>query len=101
MTLYQIATLTVAGLAAMLPDAAALGQTADTVEAHIAAAKAAGGEQHPAIFNSLCMAPAAGSDRCRHRDRRRRPRTANFHVEPVKVFDNLYFVGEKEYSAWA
>src|SRR5260370_38976272 len=24
-----------------------------------------------------------------------------FHVEPAKVFDNLYFVGEKEYSAWA
>jgi metallo-beta-lactamase class B len=24
-----------------------------------------------------------------------------YHVEPVKVSDNLYFVGEKEYSAWA
>jgi metallo-beta-lactamase class B len=23
------------------------------------------------------------------------------HAEPVKVFDNLYFVGQSEYSAWA
>jgi metallo-beta-lactamase class B len=29
------------------------------------------------------------------------PDPAVFHVDPVKVFDNLYFVGEKEYSAWA
>ncbi len=100
MTLYQIATLTVAGLAAMLPDAAALGQTADTVEAHIAAAKAAGAEQHPAIFNSLCMAPAAGPTAAGTAPPPP-PAAANFHVEPVKVFDNLYFVGEKEYSAWA
>jgi hypothetical protein len=29
------------------------------------------------------------------------PERSTWHVEPVKVFDNLYFVGEKEYSAWA
>jgi glyoxylase-like metal-dependent hydrolase (beta-lactamase superfamily II) len=26
---------------------------------------------------------------------------AQWHAEPVKVFDNLYFVGMTEYSAWA
>jgi metallo-beta-lactamase class B len=29
------------------------------------------------------------------------PERSTWHVEPVKVFDNLYFVGEKEYSSWA
>jgi metallo-beta-lactamase class B len=26
---------------------------------------------------------------------------SQWHAEPVKVFDNLYFVGQTEYSAWA
>jgi metallo-beta-lactamase class B len=29
------------------------------------------------------------------------PPRESWHVEPAKVFDNLYFVGEREYSAWA
>src|SRR5690348_17576858 len=28
-------------------------------------------------------------------------RSSQWHAEPVKVFDNLYFVGQSEYSAWA
>ena len=58
MKLHAIGTL--AGLAAALFNAPAIGQTADTVEAHIAAAKAAAGEYHPSIFNGLCMSPSAG-----------------------------------------
>jgi len=29
------------------------------------------------------------------------PERSTWHYEPVKVFDNLYYVGEKEYSSWA
>ena len=29
------------------------------------------------------------------------PDRSQWHAEPAKVFDNLYFVGEIEYSAWA
>lgn len=29
------------------------------------------------------------------------PDRSKWHAEPVKVFDNLYFVGQTEYSAWA
>lgn len=79
--------------------------TRNTVDAHVAAAKAAAGTEHLSVFNSLCMAteerassnptprasaaPAAPPDR------------AKWHVEPVKVFDNLYYLGQSEYSAWA
>src|SRR3954469_4406280 len=77
----------------------------DTREAHVAAAKAAAGTDHTAVFDLLCTAaaapaaaaaagpppaPAAGPPP-RHR----------WHAEPVKVFDNLYFVGQSEFSAWA
>ena len=96
MKTHTVGTFVAAGLIGGLFNAPATAQTADTIEAHIAAAKTAAGEHHPYIFNSLCRGP-------------RRVRTpaapapdpSVFHVEPVKVFDNLYFVGEKEYSAWA
>jgi metallo-beta-lactamase class B len=96
----KLQAVVLAGLvAAASLNAPASSQTAGTVEAHIAAAKAAAGEHHPYLFNGLCMSPSAGPN----------PGTAAppspdrsvYHVEPVKVFDNLYFVGEKEYSAWA
>jgi metallo-beta-lactamase class B len=29
------------------------------------------------------------------------PTRATWHTEPAKIFDNLYFVGQTEYSAWA
>jgi metallo-beta-lactamase class B len=75
----------------------------DTREAHIAAAKAAAGADHAIVFDRLCTAmpaqpttsaappPApAGA-----------PPRSQWHAEPVKVFDNLYFVGQSEFSAWA
>jgi metallo-beta-lactamase class B len=39
-------------------------------------------------------APAASAARAT-------PPREQWHAEPVKVFDNLYFVGQTEYSAWA
>jgi hypothetical protein len=45
-----------------------------------------------------------GTRRWRFRSVRARPGPpdpATWHAEPVKVFDNLFYVGEKEYSAWA
>src|SRR5205823_6470166 len=85
----------VAALAAALLGQAALAQT---VESHVAAAKAAAGTEHTVLFNSLCAAatgpaaPVGGP--------RPVPERSTWHYEPVKVFDNLYYIGEKEYSAW-
>jgi len=81
-----------------------VGQTpaADTVEAHVAAAKAAAGNNPPALL-TLCnppAAPAAAPARGRGAPQGPPPRSS-WAAEPVKVFDNLYYVGEKEYSSWA
>ena len=99
MKTHTIGTLVAAGLVGGWLNAPAAAQTADTAEAHIAAAKAAAGEHHPYIFDSLCMKPAAGPNSGGADEAA--PDLSVFHAEPVKVFDNLYFVGEKEYSAWA
>ena len=84
-------------LAAVMSGAVVIGQSGrDTVQAHVEAASAAAGQDHPALFRQLCAPPvprppAAPSP----------PDRSVWHVEPAKVFDNLYFVGQSEYSAWA
>jgi metallo-beta-lactamase class B len=83
------------------------------VEQHIAAAKAAAGTEHAGLFDAVCgtartvIAQAASpqSAGAGQGGRAGGPAVApprdTWHAEPVKVFDNLYFVGQTEYSAWA
>jgi len=84
------------------------------VERHIAAAKAAAGAEHAGVFTAVCdtarsvIAAAAAPPRAGGPGRGARaggppppPSRDSWHAEPVKVFDNLYFVGMSEYSAWA
>ncbi|MGH9147617.1 MAG: MBL fold metallo-hydrolase [Vicinamibacterales bacterium] len=75
------------------------------VDARVAAARAAAGQDHLGLFDRICAAPApvpastpapsAGAAP------QGPPERSRWHAEPAKVFDNLYFVGEIEYSAWA
>jgi metallo-beta-lactamase class B len=79
------------------------GQT-DTPEQHIAAAKSAARDDLTGLFDRTCgslsAAPAAGRGTAPAGAQATLARD-NWHAEPVKVFDNLYFVGQTEYSAWA
>jgi metallo-beta-lactamase class B len=92
----------------------AAGQTPD---AHVALAKTAAGDSYQNLFNFLCAVPAprgggpaggaprAGGPPGAAAPGRGRaagpPDRATWYAEPMKVFDNLYFVGQSEYSAWA
>ena len=92
-------------------------QTPDTVEGHRAAAKAAAGSDHVGLLNTVCpprptdaaavargrqSAPSgAAVTRAGTAPARQSPPREQWYAEPVKVFDNLYFVGQTEYSAWA
>jgi metallo-beta-lactamase class B len=84
------------------------------VEQHIAAAKAAAGQEHAGVFDAVCgtarqvLAQASAPPRAGGPGRGARgggppapPARDTWHAEPVKVFDNLYFVGQTEFSAWA
>ena len=92
------------------------------VERHIAAAKAAAGVEHAGLFDAVCTtarnviaqasappraggAPAAAPGAAGRGARAGGPPAAppreRWYAEPVKVFDNMYFVGQTEFSAWA
>jgi metallo-beta-lactamase class B len=75
--------------------------SADAVQAHVALAKAAAGQDHAALFDALCSAPTPPAAAPSGPGAQASPDRSLWHAEPVKVFDNLYFVGQSEYSAWA
>src|SRR5438552_11712149 len=94
-----IAGATAIGLAFVLSAAAVAQQ--GVADEHFARARAAAGSDFTDIFDTSCgyirpeaainpaqpaAAPAQGP-----------PPRATWHAEPVKVFDNLYFIGQTEY----
>jgi metallo-beta-lactamase class B len=79
---------------------------ADTAETHRAAALAAAGKDYPELYRTLCVQTAAppqrGQTSAAARPRPQGPpERSQWHAEPVKVFDNLYWLGQTEYSVWA
>ena len=83
-------------------------------DAHVAAAKAAAGEDFQNLFNFQCYGPGPGGQRPvpgapppAPRAQGGAPRQpgppdrSTWYREPVKVFDNLYFFGQSEYAVWA
>ena len=97
--------LTTVVIAVSLAIAAAAAQSSpDTVDGHVAAAKAAAGSEYAALAARLCTAPAPPAPRPAAAAAPRpagAPARDTWYAKPVKVFDNLYFVGQTEYSAWA
>jgi metallo-beta-lactamase class B len=85
--------------------AAVLFQNADSPEAHVARAKTAAGNDYQNLFNFLCATPTPRGGPSPSQATADKPAATSarpvWYAEPVKVFDNLYFVGQTEYSAWA
>ncbi len=79
----------------------------DTIDGHRAAAKAAAGQDLIGIYNRACPgdAPTAARGPVAGRGaaaaRRPDPPREQWYAEPVKVFDNLYFLGTKIHGSWA
>lgn len=80
----------------------------ELAQQHIEAAKKAAGYEVADLYDHLCSRLLVGAGlpfgRIIPQDNDRDP--SKFHAEPVKVFDNLYYVGEKMQhgaspSAWA
>ena len=92
-----VAVLVVAGIAVRAQSAA---------DAHVAKARTAAGTEFAQLFDTTCglvrppAAPAAAAAPA-PAPAPGPPARATWHAEPAKVFDNLYFVGQTEYSAWA
>jgi metallo-beta-lactamase class B len=71
----------------------------NSAEQHEAAARAAAGQEHTAILNTICTATGRGA--VEPNALPSIPGRQPWYALPVKVFDNLYFVGQTGYSAWA
>src|SRR5580765_4690504 len=81
------------------------------VQKHVDAAKKAAGTEHLGVFQPVCdgavslanpPAPrGGGAGRGRQNGPPPAPARESWYAEPAKVFDNLYYVGMTEYSAWA
>ncbi len=97
-------SLVALGLAGGLAMASVAAQSpAGTADSHLAAARAAAGQDHVGLFNRLCQpepsrpaAPAAATATAAAPRPPGPPARSTWEADAVKVFDNLYFVGEKE-----
>jgi metallo-beta-lactamase class B len=103
--------LTALGVALVLAFALTAGALAQTsvVQQHLETAMKAAGTDHPGLFDRVCAPGAITGGNAGAAARAGGPPptppppppSSAWHAEPVKVFDNLYFVGMTEYSAWA
>ena len=110
--------------AAQAPPAAIVTTNIPDVDRHVAAAKVAAGADWAGLFTAVCgdavglasppapRAGGAGGARAggggaarggggRAGGAASGPPRETWHAEPVKVFDNLYYLGMTEYSVWA
>jgi metallo-beta-lactamase class B len=104
-------TVSAVMLAVALGVAAAAQTVSPEAQKHIEAARAAAGTDHMGLFQPLCDGALAlakppaprggGPGRGRAGGPPPPPARETWYAEPVKVFDNMYFVGQTEYTAWA
>lgn len=79
----------------------------DTIDGHRFAARAAAGQDLVGIYNRVCPSetPAPQGRGPAGRGAANAPRPdpprEEWYAEPVKVFDNLYFLGTKIHGSWA
>jgi hypothetical protein len=69
-------------------------QYSDAVDAHIAAAQRAAGQEHVVLFDTICKPATTAREPSEPPSKR-----SSWYRDPVKVFDNFYFVGQAEHSA--
>lgn len=80
----------------------------EAVAAHVAAARLAAADDHIPLFIRLCT-QSAGADAIQRDGLPAVPDSLpaasedgpEWYAEPARVFDNLYWVGQTRYSAWA
>jgi metallo-beta-lactamase class B len=70
---------------------------ADSYEGHLYAAKQAAGFDFTGTLARLCVAPSSSVES----GNRGQPVRADWYAEPVRMFDNLYWLGTKVHSSWA
>src|SRR5438552_2102932 len=100
-------TILIASLSVLLPATAVVAQAPiSALDAHIATAKTAAGQDYRGTFINLCLpsAPPGGGRGAapgRGAGAPTTPDRAGWYASPYKVFDNLYWLGTRQHSSWA
>jgi metallo-beta-lactamase class B len=104
-------SVVISSLSAMLLGTAVLAQAPlSEIDAHIATAKTAAGQDYRGTFVNLCLPSAprgggaggrGGGAAGRGAGAPQTPDRANWYAPPLKVFDNLYWLGTRQHSSWA
>ena len=103
-------SVVISAFSAMLLGAAAMAQSpVSEIDAHIATAKTAAGQEYRGTFINLCLPSAprgggagrGGGGAARGAGAPQTPDRANWYAPPFKVFDNLYWLGTRQHSSWA
>lgn len=98
--------LTLATLCAVAPTASVGQSVTDEIRARVETAREAAGEEHAYYFSRVCNVPmeAVGAAPV---DLEEFPTTLpstdpdrEWYAEPVRVFDDLFFLGQTAYSVW-
>jgi len=86
-------------------DANAQQPAANSIDGHRLAAQKAAGLEFPGLLSRLCVVPPNKENSPPPQPPSATPRPApdraNWYAPPVKVFDNLYWVGTMIHSSWA
>ena len=91
-------TFALAAVAAIGVASAEAQPAANTIDAHLAAAKKAAGFDFPGLLAAICVAPRNAPTRD---VTPAPPNRKSWYTEPARVFDDVYFVGTKDRSSWA
>jgi metallo-beta-lactamase class B len=98
---YKASILAAAAALALLGTTTAAPQELSAAAlAHVDAARAAAGE-HAGMVERLCPMPGPRSAGPARRSVQAVPPRDEWYAEPVKVFDDLLYVGMTEFSTWA
>ena len=100
--------LLIATLGALCLATAAQAQpTASEVDTHVAAARAAAGQEYRATFVNLCLpaaprggGPGPGAPGPRAGGPPATPERTTWYASPYKIFDNFYWLGTRQHSSW-
>ena len=103
-------SVVISSLSAILLGTAVLAQAPlSEIDAHIATAKTAAGQEYRGTFVNLCLPSAprgggagrGGAAAGRGAGAPDTPDRANWYAPPFKVFDNFYWLGTRQHSSWA
>jgi len=100
--LYGVACLAAATMVSV-SIAAQAPAPSGAAQVHIQAARKAAGNDHMGVYNVTCgeLTPPQRSSAPAAPRQPGPPARETWYREPAKVFDNLYFLGQSEFSSWA